>query len=334
MYKTIRQGENSLQYTILPQHDDFKSVDGKLRPARISGGGGGGGRKKKNVMAFIGLFFVCSIITGAVLVPLIMSVEFMASPSAWFYKSTNVSTVATTTTSKANKSSTSSDSNTVPTVVTIKNNGVIKNNDVFIQHPTNFQKLKTFRKIIKFDYPPTVNVETTTVPTKAILTTTIEPIITTDQQEVQHKQAYPQVNRQIYTATTTTDISLVNKETTINIDHIQNNYLNTIDDDVDGEDNLLLRPPPPQLSQKQQLPENITNTEYSLVAATTILTTTEAAVKLTMSPQKEEKLTPIETVGSSKESKNWITSHWPIVDPSTYFQWTVRIFARNYLFFI
>lgn len=34
MYKTIRHGDNSLQYTILPQHDDGKQIHGMHRRFR------------------------------------------------------------------------------------------------------------------------------------------------------------------------------------------------------------------------------------------------------------------------------------------------------------
>lgn len=116
MYKTIRHGENSLQYTILPQHDDYSkggsggggggglqssamagsgSSSASLMPDALLGHGGpsiGGVKivrnKRRSWMAYVGLFFVCSIITGAVLVPLLVSVEVLAGPKDWFYRHT------------------------------------------------------------------------------------------------------------------------------------------------------------------------------------------------------------------------------------------------------
>lgn len=91
MYKTIRQGENSLQYTILPQQDE-----GRTGPAvvhRKNGGGGApraGGSRKKSILAYIGLFFVCAIITFAILIPLMVTSDLMPTPTAWFYRNQKV----------------------------------------------------------------------------------------------------------------------------------------------------------------------------------------------------------------------------------------------------
>lgn len=86
MYKTIRQGENSLQYTILPQQDEG---------SRAGGAGGGpavvhrrNGRKK-SILTYIGLFFVCAIITFAILIPLMVTSDLMPTPTAWFVRHAN-----------------------------------------------------------------------------------------------------------------------------------------------------------------------------------------------------------------------------------------------------
>lgn len=316
MYKTIRQGENSLQYTILPQHDDFKNVDGKLRPATAARSGGGG-RKKKSLMAFIGLFFVCSIITGAILVPLMVSVEFMASPSAWFHKSTNAS-------SSSSSSSTSSSVST--TVVSQKN---VAGGAQF--SASKLQKLKTVSKIIKFDYPAaattvpkttTASIPITTtadVPSvkPSILVTTTETTTTIDQQQL--LQTYPPVSRQ---RVNTID-AVVNKATTV----VGQTTRNFDDEDV-GEDNLLLRPPLQQstiVSTEKATPVLVQTISTTVASMPTIDATNEQQIpgKPAVSSYKEEvSLSPV--VDRPKEAKNWLKSHWPIVDPSTYFQWTVR----------
>ncbi|KAH8387267.1 hypothetical protein KR093_005988 [Drosophila rubida] len=125
MYKTIRHGENSLQYTILPQNDDFR-IEGKLsnanRLAASSSAGGAAGagagaasassssssssssasassssatchkrnasapRKRRTFFAYLGLIFVCTVIIGAVLIPFLVSAECLPSPTEWFLK--------------------------------------------------------------------------------------------------------------------------------------------------------------------------------------------------------------------------------------------------------
>lgn len=320
MYKTIRHGENSLQYTILPQHDDFKNVDGKLRPATAAKSGGGG-RKKKSLMAFIGLFFVCSIITGAVLVPLMVSIAFMPSPSAWFHEATNAS----------NSGSSVASNSVASTVVSQKN---VADGAPFTA--SKLQKLKTVSKIIKFDYPavaattaavkatteaiPTITTTTTVSPPavkQSILVTTTETTSTIDQQQL--PQTYPPVNRHRFStigAGTIKAITVVDQTTS------------NLDDEDGGEDNLLLRPPLQQstvVSTDKSAPVLVQTISTTVSSAPTIDSTNEQQIpgKPPVSSYKEEvSLSPV--ADRPKEAKNWLKSHWPIVDPSTYFQWTVR----------
>lgn len=120
MYKTIRHGENSLQYTILPQHDDAGGSGAPNHTAKggapASGGGGNGsgagsawpptfipplsadlepgtvirvGGRKRSCLAYFGLVIVGSIMIGAILVPLILTTTtFMsgAKDIEWFWK--------------------------------------------------------------------------------------------------------------------------------------------------------------------------------------------------------------------------------------------------------
>lgn len=91
MYKTIRQGENSLQYTILPQQDEGRS--GPVVVGHRNNGGNprqSAGSRKKSILAYIGLFFVCAIITFAILIPLMVTTDLMPTPSAWFYRNQKV----------------------------------------------------------------------------------------------------------------------------------------------------------------------------------------------------------------------------------------------------
>lgn len=86
MYKTIRHGENSLQYTILPQNDDFR-LEGKIK----AGGKKNKAKKPKrrSFFAYLGLLFVCTVIIGAVLVPFLVSAECLPNPTEWFLKTKN-----------------------------------------------------------------------------------------------------------------------------------------------------------------------------------------------------------------------------------------------------
>ncbi|KAI9589643.1 hypothetical protein GQX74_007811 [Glossina fuscipes] len=85
MYKTIRHGENSLQYTILPQNDDFR-LEGKIKS--VSGGKKARAKKPKrrSFFAYLGVIFVCTVIVGAVLIPFLVSAECLPDPTQWFLK--------------------------------------------------------------------------------------------------------------------------------------------------------------------------------------------------------------------------------------------------------
>ncbi|XP_004531161.1 uncharacterized protein LOC101451271 [Ceratitis capitata] len=91
MYKTVRHGENSLQYTILPQNDDFR-IEGKLSSAgsncASTPGRKGKARRqrRRSFFAYLGLIFICTVIVGAVLIPFLVSAECLPNPTEWFLK--------------------------------------------------------------------------------------------------------------------------------------------------------------------------------------------------------------------------------------------------------
>uniref|UniRef100_A0A1I8NTH3 Uncharacterized protein n=1 Tax=Stomoxys calcitrans TaxID=35570 RepID=A0A1I8NTH3_STOCA len=85
MYKTIRHGENSLQYTILPQNDDFR-LEGKIKSTGSSKKCKNKRPRRRSFFAYLGLLFVCTVIIGAVLVPFLVSAECLPNPAEWFLK--------------------------------------------------------------------------------------------------------------------------------------------------------------------------------------------------------------------------------------------------------
>jgi len=77
MYKTVRKGENSLQYTILPQQDDGSVVTTRPGSRRH--------RKKGKTVAVLALtvVLICGVIATAVLVPLLLTSDLTAIPAAF-----------------------------------------------------------------------------------------------------------------------------------------------------------------------------------------------------------------------------------------------------------
>ncbi|KAJ6635751.1 hypothetical protein Bhyg_14337 [Pseudolycoriella hygida] len=220
MYKTIRHGENSLQYTILPQHDDYKGVDGKQRSVKS-------GRRKKSLVACLGLFFVCSVIAGAVLVPLMVSVEYMSSPSTWFYKS--------------HKSS-------AATIKPLKSN---RNDKFKVEIDSN--------EILSFN------------------------------QQNKH---------QVYPTKHSTTVTYLPKSTKLDLTSTSK---------------------PPKLQSPSLITENLNKSFAKPV--------------ISFQPEFNTKppLNNLDNIEKTKSSENWIKSHWPIVDSSTYFSWTTYESEDNVL---
>jgi hypothetical protein len=85
MYKTVRHGENSLQYTILPQQDDTAVVT--AANISIYGRSSAGVRRKarrgrKLTILIMALILACGVVGAAVVVPLLVSTDLVAIPSA------------------------------------------------------------------------------------------------------------------------------------------------------------------------------------------------------------------------------------------------------------
>lgn len=101
MYKTIRHGENSLQYTILPQHDESAAAAASAAAGLAAAGAPKGiwpptfippqsgdlepgmviraGSRKRSCLAYFGLVIVVSIMLGAIVVPVVLTTNFVSS---------------------------------------------------------------------------------------------------------------------------------------------------------------------------------------------------------------------------------------------------------------
>lgn len=281
MYKTIRHGENSLQYTILPQHDDYKGVDGKQRPAKM-------GRKKKSLMAFIGLFFVCSIIAGAILVPLMISVEVMSSPSAWFYK--------------PQKSNTS--------VTSVKALKINKNEKFKVEIDSN--EILSFNQQQKHVYPTKHSTTVTYLPksTELDLSTINQSGTNALLQKLINTTPSTTIKTSTRPTTTATEQQLIQKTSSTT----------TAGFTTDSTTTTALMP---------------TKARSPSPSSTIVENATKPFAKPIISIQPElNTKAPLETlddVQKHKSSRNWIKSHWPIVDPSTYFSWTAYESEDNVL---
>lgn len=85
MYKTVRHGENSLQYTILPQQDDATAITAANNNicGRISAGVRRRARRGRTATILImTLILACGVVGAAVIVPLLVSTDLVVLPSA------------------------------------------------------------------------------------------------------------------------------------------------------------------------------------------------------------------------------------------------------------
>jgi hypothetical protein len=85
MYKTVRHGENSLQYTILPQQDDAATITASNNNicGRISAGVRRRARRGRTATILImTLILACGVVGAAVVVPLLVSTDLVVLPSA------------------------------------------------------------------------------------------------------------------------------------------------------------------------------------------------------------------------------------------------------------
>lgn len=92
MYKTVRHGENSLQYTILPQQDDAAAITASNNNicGRISAGVRRRARRGRTATILImTLILACGVVGAAVVVPLLVSTDLVVLPSAFQRLSNN-----------------------------------------------------------------------------------------------------------------------------------------------------------------------------------------------------------------------------------------------------
>lgn len=322
MYKTIRHGENSLQYTILPQHDDYSKGGG-------GGGAGGGGQqalmpdpsllghqqqqhhgvkivhnKRRSWMAYVGLFFVCSIITGAILVPLLVSVEVLSRPKDWFYRhtaaghssssrqlagsaktATNVAAVSSAyrhaMVARVNQTET-----TPPTPPPM----VIPIGDDFIDQPKAIDENPPQPDISAFgvDFLATnlsnsYSDDSGQVPTDDKPATSIQTPATTSSRPTT-ESPMPETTR----ITTKLAPSMA-----------------------------IATPNPGRKLRKKYRQKTLTETTSPVIMMPTIQPAAAASVVVPAVAAVAN--------ATATTKPNWIDSHWPIVDTSTYFKWTVSI---------
>ncbi|XP_059612520.1 uncharacterized protein LOC132258967 [Phlebotomus argentipes] len=246
MYKTVRHGENSLQYTILPQNDDFR------------GGATDGGRKrssrtcrhnrKKSIVAYVGLFFVCAVIAGTLLIPLMVTSDLMPSPASWFYRAQKAREMRNPVSVKYQVDKTAPTAESAPAKA----------------HKTQSPAWSDMLNITEFEK-------------------------LYDESNALAAKSTPHAPQTVTTESTSTSTE---KSTTV----------------------------APTSRPSAPAPTHINTRKQPLVAS--IRDSTRFSSKpIVVVSQQNDKIAVKSASGKIFDEKNWVQSHWPYVDPSTYFQW-------------
>ncbi|KAH8273495.1 hypothetical protein KR018_008224, partial [Drosophila ironensis] len=304
MYKTIRHGENSLQYTILPQNDDFR-IEGKLSGAgrsassastSTSGSGSGspgnpsakvkGHRRRRSFFAYLGLIFVCTVIVGAVLIPFLVSAECLPNPTEWFLRTKAALIQHGSGTASTSGSASGLDLRSGPgaaeasSASPLLQENVGRNVQIVNRNGVEQFVIKLNKTSTTAEVPPSTPSSTTTSSTSTTTTTTTTPAPRTT--------AAPSTT--LPTTTTT-------------------------------------REPPP----RHLMPTNTTNITTRIIQVPLLKS---AAKKPIMPPvlakaqgnqvlqPPEGAKVPAEEQAGNRSNSAWIKTHWAYIDPSTYFQWT------------
>ncbi|XP_043948901.1 uncharacterized protein LOC108024194 [Drosophila biarmipes] len=311
MYKTIRHGENSLQYTILPQNDDFR-IEGKLSGSGRSTSTGGGGssgssgsstsssgpvkpkaqRRRRSFFAYLGLIFVCTVIIGAVLIPFLVSAECLPNPTEWFLKTRGA--LIHTSQREASGGSGEAAANSIPPTGSpllqknVGRNVQIVNRNGIEQFIIRLNKTKSTGSTPGSS--TTMPITTSRTSTSSSTTTTITTTTTTTQAPITKSTA---ATRE-HPITTTRYLP---PATTITTRIIQVPLLKS----------AAKKPIMPPVLAKAQEPQ----------------TGAGRSSRKQIQSGMEESI-PVSGIGLGNEKSNsaWIKTHWAFIDPSTYFQWT------------
>ncbi|XP_055380670.1 uncharacterized protein LOC129611491 [Condylostylus longicornis] len=345
MYKTIRHGENSLQYTILPQNDDFRVENGKISNGNgIKGKYKNKGEKRKSIFAYFGLLFICTVIIGAILIPFLVSTQCLPNPTDWFTKNKNLLTNknlddyhlnSSHPNGKAPSSSILSKTLLVPSKFSQTSDNTISEKTFLERQIANDPYSKksngddyNYGKYTKQKEDPTVNIGAANIPQRH----------STDKNKMhqEFEDDYKKVEQKVFEVKPNFHETERNTQPNIlkkvqSITEMQSQKESLLDTQQNVNTNIK--------NEKQIYSPEMNFTQY-------LTTLTPLSIKVSVQPYVENKEVPVlsnltkktiilpilaKTNSVSKNNKNleeqgesesWIKSHWPFIDPSTYFQWT------------
>nr|XP_016937106.1 phosphatidylinositol 3-kinase 1 [Drosophila suzukii] len=307
MYKTIRHGENSLQYTILPQNDDFR-IEGKLsgsgRSASTGGGASSSGsstsspgpvkakgqRRRRSFFAYLGLIFVCTVIIGAVLIPFLVSAECLPNPTEWFLK-TKAALIHSSQRRGSGGSGEAVGNSISPTGSPLLQQNVGRNVQIVNRNGIeqfiirlNKTNLNASTTRNSTTMSTTISSSSTSTTTTTTTTTTQAPTTTTTTTTREHPMTTPRYSPPATTITTRI----------IQVPLLKSAAKKPI------------MPPVLAKAKEPQIQNGAGQNSRIQVQSDTEEQSSDSGIGL----------------GNGRSNSAWIKTHWAYIDPSTYFQWT------------
>lgn len=342
MYKTIRHGENSLQYTILPQHEN--GIDGKQLITRR--------RRKCDLITYIIVFFITLMLGGA----LTISLRILFQNPKWIENGNRMTMHMKERLYEAfyGKNYAENQQILIQHQHHILNDSKIGNfitqsftknwdrNNTLSESETKKSQIST-----ESISPPTTPLVALISPTSIITTTTtteIPPTLNVGPETRNMTAAWKSV---IKTEEYTHDRQNEEKDQEKILTYSSNPMSHEFNDvysvrrnpaevgvEVHRDDFNKL-----QISDLQQLnsPPSLSWSSYFSIATTASTTPPFSLKDVTLSTTEITNVTFDSEAQQKPNAKNgsnnnpWIKSYWPFVDSSTYFQWTVSIAYSNHL---
>jgi len=292
MYKTVRHGENSLQYTILPQQDDAGAITSANSSmcGRTSAGVRRRARRGRTATILImTLILACGVVGAAVVVPLLISTDLVALPSAFQRFSSN-------------------------------NNGH-HHGGHHAHHSTALQKNKT----------TTARQNTITLSSVSLELATSEDMATSSDTStsVSAPSLSARANEEA-TATTKTSVQVTQplsteeagtRATTQQQEPMEVGGLLEEDGGAKEHDHV-------GGSKKKALDEDMRNNASRMFVPADRGKENRSASVLEETTDQSVVVVPVRSTERPKH-RSWLEPRWPFADPSSYFQWTVSPFGLS-----
>lgn len=333
MYKTVRQGENSLQYTILPQSEEVftnSGLKGKGRDYSPSNQPSRRTHRRLNAIHFTFLFF-SSLLTVAVALVILkhfgVTSNFLPRSIAERIRAFKIlnqtetlSDITTSSTSSLLSSTTTSPSSTTSTISSMVTNFKTtesESNLSILGQSTVKPKDETQAEFIKTTVPPRRE-------SNNDLMLGHGQINWTDYQDEDDDDDDYDINKSITNPSDSKKSYMTKTSSQINVPTVASVFKNRYDTSPTSTTIKIIKSK--ETSKDREKNKTVKFSE----AKENILDDNDEDFKEFNNDPVEEVPEPRrDDIKMSQTKSSWLQNKWPFVDPSSYFQWTVSIFIST-----